>query len=157
MSIGFIALILAIAAAGWLLFQVARGGAASDNKNITVLKVVVWLGLAAALFAAKLWPLAFMVLVAAGGVMAIEMWRGNSIPGEEDEAPTQRSLSRQMTVEEAAQVLGLGLDASAEDIRAAHRKLIAQLHPDTGGTDYLAAQINDARDLMLRLREASPD
>ena len=153
MSLGLLALVFAVAAAGWLLFQVARGGSASANNNVTMLKIVVWLGLAAALFAARLWPLAFMVLLAAGGVMAIEMWRGKSIPSEEEQAPPQRNLSKQMTAEEAAQVLGLSMDASAEEIRAAHKKLITQLHPDTGGTDYLAAKINDARDLLLRLRE----
>ena len=50
---------------------------------------------------------------------------------------------------EALQVLGLQEGASAYDIREAHRHLIAGMHPDHGGSDYLAAQINHAKDVLL--------
>jgi len=50
---------------------------------------------------------------------------------------------------EALAVLGLAEGASREDIVAAHRKLIQKLHPDRGGNDYLAAQINRAKDILL--------
>jgi hypothetical protein len=50
---------------------------------------------------------------------------------------------------EALAVLGLREDATEEDIVEAHRKLIQKLHPDRGGNDYLAAQINRARDILL--------
>jgi len=54
-----------------------------------------------------------------------------------------------MTRAEALAVLGLHDGASADDIRAAHRRLILQIHPDRGGTDYLAAKINQAKDVLL--------
>lgn len=54
-----------------------------------------------------------------------------------------------MTDDEARALLGLGADADAETIRAAHRRLIVQTHPDRGGTEELARQINLARDTAL--------
>jgi hypothetical protein len=54
-----------------------------------------------------------------------------------------------MTRAEALAVLGLEAGASADDIRAAHRRLIVLVHPDRGGTPYLAARLNQARDLLL--------
>ncbi|MBT6096556.1 MAG: molecular chaperone DnaJ [Rhodospirillaceae bacterium] len=50
---------------------------------------------------------------------------------------------------EALQILGLAEGASDTDIKEAHRRLIAGMHPDHGGSDYLAAQINRAKDILL--------
>jgi hypothetical protein len=149
MSLGIFALLLAAVGAGWLLWNLGRGESAAGSRNMTTLKGVVWLLLAAALFAAKLWPLAFMVLIAAGGVAAIEMWRARTITEQEASSQPAKTPAKTMDADEAAALLGVAPDASAEDIRAAHRKLISQTHPDHGGTDYLAAKINEARDFLL--------
>jgi hypothetical protein len=62
-------------------------------------------------------------------------------------APRQ---SGAMSREEALAVLGLPTDADDDEIRAAHRRLITGLHPDRGGSDFLAAQINRARDALVK-------
>jgi DnaJ homolog subfamily C member 19 len=58
--------------------------------------------------------------------------------------------SGQMSVNEAAKLLDVAPDADADAINAAHRRLIAKVHPDAGGTAELAARINQARDLLLK-------
>ena len=54
-----------------------------------------------------------------------------------------------MTREEAYDVLGLHPGASEAEIRAAHHRLMRAAHPDSGGSDWLATRINQARDVLL--------
>ncbi|HEY7578244.1 MAG TPA: DnaJ domain-containing protein [Acetobacteraceae bacterium] len=67
------------------------------------------------------------------------------------EARPPRIVARQqrLSAEEALDVLGLAQGASASAIRAAHRRLMQLVHPDRGGTTYLAARINEAKDVLM--------
>lgn len=59
------------------------------------------------------------------------------------------STNGKMSRDEAYRVLGLAPGATREKIIEAHRRLIQKVHPDRGGSDYLAAKLNQAKDILL--------
>lgn len=80
-----------------------------------------------------------LLLAALAGVAALLAWW----------QPRRRAVPPLLGEAEARAVLGIGADAGADEIRAAHRRLIARVHPDAGGSDALAARVTAARDLLL--------
>jgi DnaJ-domain-containing protein 1 len=79
-------------------------------------------------------------------------WREAANAGSYSEKNGQDSRpsdSSEITAHEAYAVLGLDQSATEEDVIAAHRKLMQKLHPDRGGSNYLAAKINQAKDLLV--------
>jgi hypothetical protein len=83
--------------------------------------------------------------------LILTRFRSQKNQGADEPIPPQAPLT---SAEEAMEILGLSGnpdngEITAEMIVDAHRKLIQKLHPDRGGNDYLAAKINQARDLLL--------
>ncbi|MEP2705939.1 MAG: DnaJ domain-containing protein [Roseibium sp.] len=76
-------------------------------------------------------------------------WRENFEPDGADRQGSATS-SGPMTNEEAYQILGLSPVAGDAEIRTAHRRLMKRVHPDQGGSSFLAAKINEAKDTLLR-------
>jgi hypothetical protein len=72
-------------------------------------------------------------------------WRDQA----EDYAPGSGPSGGRMTVAEARQILGVDDDAGKAEIKDAHRRLMKQFHPDQGGSSYLAAKINEAKEILL--------
>jgi len=60
-----------------------------------------------------------------------------------------RANPGKMTAAQAREILGVKADASREEIIKAHKRMMQKVHPDRGGTDYLAAQLNQAKDTLL--------
>ncbi len=89
----------------------------------------------------------------------LETYLDHSHPGWRDEDAGQNGGNQgrssvdhgaQMTIDQAYEVLGLTNGATRADIVAAHRRLISKVHPDRGGSSYLAAKLNQAKELLLQ-------
>ncbi len=155
---------------GLVLFAFWGGLRAFERASVTSIKsLVAWIAALAGISLALLLILSGRGGIAIGalvmfGPMIWNRWRaahprtgqggtagrggagqgsGSAGPG----GPAPRSSA--MTREEAYQVLGLKVGASEADIRAAHHRLMRPAHPDAGGSDWLAARINQARDRLL--------
>jgi hypothetical protein len=81
------------------------------------------------------------------GVPLVEAWLDRADPSWREGAPPP--AAGPMGQAEALDVLGLREGASEAEIRAAHRRLMQAAHPDRGGSDWLAARLNEARDALL--------
>tara|TARA_R110000868_G_scaffold19277_12_gene83028 strand:+ start:6596 stop:7048 length:453 start_codon:yes stop_codon:yes gene_type:complete len=128
--------ILLIGVAGWLVWT-------GRLQRITA-KDGLMLGIAivGAVMAAKGKPLIGVLPVIVSVIYAAMRIR--------KPAKAVRAAPDESCVADARELLGLSANADAEDIRAAHRRLIATVHPDKGGTQALAAKINESRDVLLQ-------
>ena len=87
-----------------------------------------------------------------GPLLAISLWltRLKTILGLYNSFTKNKKNEIYLDKNEALDILGLDFNATKDDIIAAHKKLIEKNHPDKGGSDYLSAKINKARDVLLK-------
>jgi len=143
-----------------LLVLMGAIGAFSKAQIATVKAFGLWVAAIAGLL------LGAMLLLTGRGAVAIAAlallgpliwsWLGETRPGRPPPsgqagagAGSAERRRAAMSRAEAYEVLGLAPGASEADIRAAHRRLMRAAHPDAGGSDWLAARINQARDILL--------
>lgn len=89
--------------------------------------------------ATAMWPLVYSI------------WKSyQQVKAEEKVYANLSTLNVNMTSGEAMAILGLKGEPTEEAIRAAHKRLVMRLHPDTEGSEWLTQKINAARDLLLK-------
>ena len=105
---------------------------------------------------AALWPLAMRLWPLIRAWPLLRRWLGggpaSANTGDGGSAGSGQRGARQtgtLSREEACEILGVPADADADQIRAAHRRLMQRMHPDRGGSDYLASRINAAKRRLL--------
>jgi hypothetical protein len=139
---------------GVLALLLTAAGAFSRARVETVKALLAWvaalagLSLVAMLFLTGKGPAALSGLVLAGPLVW-RFWRENQ-PRMTQGGATGASFGGRMGRREALAVLGLAEGASESDIRAAWVRLMRVVHPDGGGTDWLASRVNQAKDVLLR-------
>jgi hypothetical protein len=138
-----------------LLVRLLLNKAPSNGKPFLLRAAVVVIVLVAIGLALRgLWPVAMSLF---GGLMvygkpvlkAFGLWqtiKGFKQTASVKNAPTTAAMDKA----QARKILELEDQASAEEIIAAHKKMMAKNHPDKGGSTYLASQINQAKDVLLK-------
>jgi DnaJ family protein C protein 19 len=146
-----------------ILFVLVAGARAFERASVTSVKsLFTWVAALGGLSLALM-----LVLTGRGGIaigaltlfgpLIYQKWQagrgrrvgsGSSAGGPA--GPGSRASGGPMSRQEAYEVLGLRPAASDSEIREAHKRLMRGAHPDVGGSDWLAARINQARDVLLR-------
>ena len=157
----FYSLLIIAAVAALLLAYKKWYSLEEKQRKDSAWKMVLW-GVAVLVIALVLagrahWLMGVLaaLLALAGRVVQLAQYMPLFKRMYDDVGASQRSNSRStktsslMSKKEAAEILGVDEAASAEDVKLAHKRLMQKIHPDRGGTDALAQQINTAKDILL--------
>jgi DnaJ family protein C protein 19 len=141
-----------------VLFLLMGGMRAFEKASVTSIKALfTWILALGGLSLALL-----LILTGRGGIalgaltlfgpLVYQRWqaaRGRRIGGMGPGPGSGGARAGPMSRQDAYEVLGLHPGASEAEIKDAHRRLMRGAHPDAGGSDWLAARINQARDILL--------
>lgn len=149
--------VVALVGVMWFLGWYRRATPAQRNRSI---KSILLYGAAAALLVLVLTGRIHWLFAAVGAALpwlnraltARQLWRTFSSfrQGGQGQGGGHPPGRAQMAVSEAYEVLGLAPGATQAEIIEAHRNLMHKIHPDRGGSDYLAARINQAKEVLLK-------
>lgn len=138
--------ILIGAAALWLVLWASGGGRVFKHREWRITSA----GFALAAFVAAAavgvrgeWPIALVLIV-------VGLWLASTARRQPERAQPPRQRREPMSAEEARSILGVAPDATPDEVQAAYTRLMRLAHPDKGGTSGLAAQLNAARDRLLK-------
>jgi DnaJ homolog subfamily C member 19 len=143
---------------GLTLFLLLGGLRAFERASVTTVKsLFAWIAALGGITLALLLVLTGKVNIALGaltlfGPLIWQRWRAShpaAAAGAQRQAPPPPRRQSNMTPEEAYEVLGLHPGATEAEIRAAHHRLMRTAHPDSGGSDWLATRVNQARDVLV--------
>jgi hypothetical protein len=147
-------MMLSLVLGGAVLFVLLGGMRAFERASVTTIKALfAWIAALGGLSLALLLFLTGRSGVALGaltlfGPLIYRQWQASKA-GQQGGATATSRPAGPMSRQEAYEVLGLRPGASETDIRSAHRRLMRGAHPDAGGSDWLAARVNQARDILL--------
>ena len=156
-------IIIAVAAIAYLLWFKIKKAKGEEKKKLMAWSIggglVVILG-----FLAVTGRLNFITAAITGAVAllpkAIQLLRylplldklrqhTNNSSQQQHQQNNQAASQTAMSHKQACDILGIEPNASKEEISKAHKRMMQKVHPDRGGSDYLAAQINQAKDTLL--------
>lgn len=150
----FMAVMLSPRLRAWLRARAPMlmlGGVAAAFVALAATGRLNWVFAAIAAAIPMLWKLASLLRFLPGLAKLLGIGSAQA-RGQQQQERRRGSGSEAMSRAEAAEILGLDPEADREAILAAHRRLMQKLHPDRGGTDYLASRLNAARDRLLEER-----
>lgn len=149
--IAYLAIGILLAAALMVLLNWWANTDVKTAKSAVLWGIFLVCGLLALLLIASGKGIAAIVPVGVAIWKSLPVLRGlGNIGGGSDRTSSPRAGHSDLTITEAYDILGLKPGASDDEIMAAYRKLMAKCHPDTGGNDWMAAKLNEAKDLLLK-------